>query len=101
MSSIYQINKGVNASMELKGLKAQYIGYMAALLLTSLILFSILFITGLSVYLCLAIIGGGSGFGAFKIYAFSHRYGQHGLEKWMAKKRVPKVIKAYTRKIFF
>jgi len=101
MSSVYQINKGVNASMELKGLKAQYIGYMAALLLTSLILFSILFICGLSVYLCLVLIGGGSGFGTFKIYALSHRYGPHGLQKWMAKKSVPKVIKAYTRKIFF
>ncbi|MFD2871934.1 DUF4133 domain-containing protein [Mucilaginibacter ximonensis] len=101
MNSVYQINKGVNASMELKGLKAQYIGYMAALLLVAFILFAILFIAGVPVYICLILIGGTTGFGAFKIYALSHRYGPHGLQKLIARKRTPKFIKAYTRKIFY
>jgi hypothetical protein len=101
MSSVYPINKGVNTSLEFKGLKAQYIGYFAALLLALLIGFTVLYLFGLSIYLCIVIVGGSGGYGAFKLYALSHRHGAYGLQKLVAQKRTPKVIRAYTRKIFF
>jgi hypothetical protein len=59
---VYQINKGINKPIEFKGLKAQYIGYLAGGLVALLILFAVIYIVGLPVYVCIATIsalGGG------------------------------------------
>ena len=42
-NSIYQINKGINQSIEFKGLKAQYIWYLAGGLVILLIVFAVLY----------------------------------------------------------
>ena len=47
---VYQINKGINKPIEFKGLKAQYIGYLAGGLVGLLILFAVMYISGLPVY---------------------------------------------------
>jgi uncharacterized membrane protein len=101
MNSVYQINKGVNASIEFKGLQAQYIAYFGGMLLALLILFAVLYIIGLSPYLCIALIGSAGGFGAFKIFRLSHVYGPHGMMKLIARKRMPKVLRTYTRTMFY
>ncbi|MGJ1435651.1 DUF4133 domain-containing protein [Sphingobacterium siyangense] len=99
-NSVYKINKGINKSIEFKGLKAQYIWYVAITILTLLILFSILYFLGLSQYVCLAMVGG-TGFWILKvIFGLSKKYGEHGLMKAMAKKMVPTVIKSNNRDIF-
>ncbi|WON93766.1 DUF4133 domain-containing protein [Sphingobacterium sp. UGAL515B_05] len=99
-NSVYKINKGINKSIEFKGLKAQYIWYVAITILTLLILFSILYFIGLSQYVCLMIVGG-AGFWILKvIFSLSKKYGEHGLMKAMAKKMIPTVIKANNRNIF-
>jgi hypothetical protein len=100
MASVYQINKGINTSLEFKGLRAQYIWYFGAMLLVLLILFAILYIIGVPGYICLVLIGSSGGYGSFRLFAISHQYGEHGLMKMAAKKRVPKVLKAYNRKLF-
>jgi hypothetical protein len=41
-ASVYKINKGINKPIEFKGLKAQYIAYLGAGLITLLILFAVL-----------------------------------------------------------
>lgn len=99
-SSIYAINKGINKSIEFKGLKAQYIWYLGAGLLALLVLFAILYFIGISQYLCLAIVllcGAGL---VWKVYDMSHKYGEHGMMKLMARKRVPKVVSANSRVAF-
>ena len=99
-NSVYKINKGINKSIEFKGLKAQYIWYVAITILTLLILFSILYFIGLSQYVCLMMVGG-TGFWILKvIFSLSKKYGEHGLMKAMAKKMIPTVIKANNRNIF-
>ncbi|RCH56831.1 hypothetical protein DJ568_02960 [Mucilaginibacter hurinus] len=98
--AIYQINKGINKPIEFKGLKAQYIGYLAAGLVALLILFAVAYIAGLPVYVCLLVIGilGGTLF--MQVYRLSNTYGQYGLMKKGAKRFLPGYLKFNSRKIF-
>ena len=100
MASVYQINKGINTSIEFQGLKAQYIWYFGGMILALLLLFAVLYMAGMNTYLCLLLTGGAAAGGSMKILALSHKYGEYGLMKMLAKRQVPKVIKAYSRKIF-
>ena len=99
-NSIYNINKGINKSIEFRGLRAQYIWYFAGMVIGLMILFAALYICGVNIYICLVLIGGATTGGTIKIFALSHEYGEHGLMKAMAKKRVPKVLKSYSRRFF-
>jgi hypothetical protein len=99
-NSVYQINKGINKSIEFKGLKAQYIWYLGAGLLGLLILFVVLYIIGISQYICMAIaLLSGTGL-VYKVYGMSNKYGAHGMMKALAKRSIPKVIKSNSRKLF-
>lgn len=100
-NSVYQINKGINQSIEFKGLKAQYIWYLGGGLVVLLIFFAILYIVGLPSLVCVGFIGAAGSFLVFKIYRMSNKYGEYGLMKTLAKKQVPRCIRAYTRAIFF
>jgi len=99
-TSVYTINKGVNASIEFKGLKAQYIWWLAGGLLCLLILFALLYVIGVNTYLCLLIIVGFGSLLFTQVYRMSKTYGQYGLMKRAALRKVPKVIKCYSRKVF-
>jgi len=99
-NSIYQINKGINKSIEFKGLKAQYIWYLGGGIVLLLIIFSLMYIIGLPTYLCLGVILTAGSFLVMKVYSMSRKYGEHGLMKTLARKRVPKVVRSGSRKIF-
>lgn len=99
-TSVYSINKGINKPIEFKGLKAQYIWYLGAGLLGLLILFAVLYICGVNTFVCLGIIVV-TGTGLFMyVYRLSHRYGQYGMMKALAKRNIPKKIKSNSRKPF-
>jgi hypothetical protein len=100
-SSIYQINKGINKSIEFKGLKAQYIWYLGGGLVVLLILFAIVYIIGLNTYLCLAIILIAGVFLFSWVYKLSSKYGRHGMMKKTANRMLPKVIRCNSRHLFF
>lgn len=99
-NSVYQINKGINQSIEFKGLKAQYIWYLGGGVVALLIVFAIMYIIGLPAYLCIGIILSAGAFLVMKIYAMSNKYGEYGLMKALARKQVPKHIKSRSRKFF-
>lgn len=99
-TSVYQINKGVNRPIEFKGLKAQYIWYLGGGLLGLLILFAVLYICGVNTFLCLAIIIIAGTVLFIHVYKLSHKYGEHGMMKSLAKRNIPHVIKSYSRKTF-
>lgn len=100
MATVYEINKGINRSIEFKGIKAQYIIYLAAGLVFLLLSFAILYVIGISIYLCLGIIIP-AGTGLFiAVQRYSKKYGEHGLLKRAAQKRMPTYVKSNTRKIF-
>lgn len=99
-NSVYQVNKGINKSIEFKGLRAQYIWYLAIGILILLILFGTMYAIGIPAFICvgLALIGGTVL--VMKVYAMSAKYGEHGLTKELAKRSIPKVVKCNSRKIF-
>lgn len=99
-NSVYQINKGINQSIEFRGLKAQYIWYLGGGVVTLLIVFAAMYIIGLPTYLCIGIILGAGTLLVTKIYSMSNKYGEHGLMKTLARKQVPAFIKSRSRKNF-
>jgi len=99
-TSVYTINKGINKPIEFRGLKAQYIWYLGGGLLALLILFAILYICGVNTFVCLGIIVIAGTALFVQIYKLSHKYGQHGMMKTLAKRSVPTVVKSYSRRVF-
>jgi len=100
MSSIYHINKGINKPIEFKGLRAQYIAYLAVGLVSLLVGFAVLYICGVNLWVIMPlIIGLGTGL-FFIVFRLSHKYGEHGLVKYFAKKQLPQSLKFRSRRLF-
>lgn len=100
MNSVYKINKGINKPIEFKGLKAQYIGYLGVGVIGLLIVFAILYISGVNVFVCLGLIVILGTLLFMGVYKLSDTYGQHGLLKKIANRNIPECLTARTRKIF-
>ena len=100
MSTIYKVNKGINQTIEFKGLKAQYIWYLGGGIIVLMVLFAALFIIGLPSFMCVGFIGVLGTLLVIKIYALSRKYGQYGMMKALAQKQLPKALKCYSRKVF-
>ena len=98
--SVYPINKGINKSVVFKGLRAQYIWWLGGVVIGAMILFAILYIIGVSAYLCIPLVGGLGAVGVSRVYRMSRRYGEYGLMKRRAQASVPKVIHARSRRLF-
>ncbi|HSJ66801.1 MAG TPA: DUF4133 domain-containing protein [Anditalea sp.] len=93
----FRINKGVNKPMEFKGLKAQYIWYMAIGLGVSLLLFSVLYFLGISLFFN-AIISVGLCAGIYLwVFRLNKEYGEHGMMKLLARRQVPMSIRIKNR----
>lgn len=99
-NSVYQINKGINQSIEFKGLKAQYIWYLGGGMVVLIIFFAILYILGIPSIVCVGLIGVLGTLLVVKIYRMSNQYGEYGMMKALAKKQIPKMIKIYSRRVF-
>lgn len=99
-NSVYKINKGINKSIEFKGLKAQYIWYFGGGVIALLVIFAIMYIIGINSFICLGIILIAGTVLVIKIYALSNKYGEHGMMKAIAKRSVPNVLKSHSRKVF-
>src|ERR1700749_4014618 len=98
--SVFVINKGVSKPIVFKGLKAQYIAYLAIGLVVLLIGFAVLYICGLSLWITLPLIIGLGTALFFSVFRLSHRFGEHGLSKHFAKKQLPDFIRCRSRKLF-
>jgi hypothetical protein len=98
--SVYHINKGVSKPIVFKGLKAQYIAYLAVGLVVLLIGFAVLYICGLSLWIILPVIFGTGTALFIGVFRLSHRFGEHGLAKYLAKKQLPVYLKFRSRKLF-
>lgn len=99
-TSVYKINKGINRPIEFKGLKAQYIWYLAGGLLALLIFFAVIYIIGVNPFLCLLLVISLATWLFLHVYKLSRRYGQHGMMKELAKRSVPQVLKSRSRRVF-
>lgn len=100
MATVYQINKGINKPIEFKGLKAQYIFYLGIGLVFLLLLFAGLYTLGVHLFFCVTLIGS-LGTMLFTIfYRMSHQFGQYGMLKYIAKRKIPPYLKSSSRKVF-
>lgn len=99
-NSVYKINKGINKSIEFRGLKAQYIWYLGSCFLALLLVFAILYIIGVNAFICVGFVLIAGTISVIKIYGMSNKYGGHGMMKKLARHNVPHTIKSKSRKTF-
>ncbi|HLZ88890.1 MAG TPA: DUF4133 domain-containing protein [Puia sp.] len=99
-SKEFTINKGVNRPLMFRGLKAQYVTYLAFGMLGLLLAFVILHLAGLPTYFCVVTILGAGVLLINRVYTFSRKWGQYGLQKRQAARRLPTAIRSRTRRIF-
>ena len=99
-TSIYRINKGINKPIEFKGLKAQYIGYLALGLVFLLIMFAVMYIAGVNMFFCLGLTMISGFFLFLFVYRLSAKYGQYGLLKETARRSLPSDLTCKSRNLF-
>ncbi|SER90218.1 DUF4133 domain-containing protein [Pedobacter rhizosphaerae] len=100
MATVYHINKGVGRPIVFKGLKAQYIAYLALGLVLLLVGFAIGYVSGVPLVLLMvlvSVLGGGL---FIVVFRMSARFGEYGLLKFLAKRSVPKYLVFRSRRIF-
>ena len=99
-NSVYKINKGIDAPIEFKGLKAQYIWYLGGGVIGLMIVFAIMYIIGINPYVCVVFIFIAGMLLFVYVYKLSNKYGEHGMMKRVAKRGIPKTVKCNSRKLF-
>src|SRR5690606_19016496 len=99
-NSVYKINKGINNPIVFKGLKGQYIGYLAIGVLVLLVLFAILYVIGVNVFLCMGLVLTLGVLLFITVFRMSDKYGRNGLAKKLARRKVPEYLKGTSRKLF-
>lgn len=97
---VYSINRGINRPFTFRGLKAQYILYAGGIVLGDLLLYAILYISGLSSWLCLPVCGGLGVTGIGWCYKCSRKYGEYGWMKKRASERTPANLRCTSRRLF-
>lgn len=96
----YSINRGINAPVEFRGLKGQYIGYFAACVVGTLVAFGVLYACGCSLYFCTPSALALGGLASARVFRMSKRHGLHGLSKRRARRQMPKALRSRSRKVF-
>ena len=99
-TSVYHIHKGINRPIVFRGLRAQYILYAGGILVGDLLLFAILYISGVSSWICLPFTITLAAAGILAVYRLSHRYGEFGLLKHRAARRLPPALRSHSRHPF-
>ncbi|MBW7892662.1 MAG: DUF4133 domain-containing protein [Chitinophagaceae bacterium] len=99
-NSVYHINKGINKSIEFRGLKAQYIWYLGGGVIFLLIVFAAMYISGIPSLVCIAVVALAGMALVIKIYSLSNKYGEHGMMKAIARRSIPQRVTCHSRKIF-
>lgn len=100
MAVVYHINKGVGRPIVFKGLKAQYIAYLALGLVLLLIGFAVGYVSGVPLVMLMMLVGVLGGGLFVVVFRMSSRFGEHGLLKYLAKRSVPRYIVFRSRRLF-
>lgn len=88
----YPINKGIGASVEFKGLRAQYLFVFAAGLLLLFVLFVIMYMAGISQWACIAFGSVSATLLVWLAFRLNGKYGEHGLMKLGAARTHPRYL---------
>lgn len=96
----YVVNKGINRSIVFRGLKGQYIWYAGGAMFMVMIMYALMYVCGVNTYLCLLIAVCLAAASIMAVYQLSNSFGEHGLSKALAARKVPSLVKATSRKRF-
>jgi hypothetical protein len=97
---IYPIHRAINKPLCFKGLKAQWLLLAGAAIVGDLLLFIVLYLIGINSWMDI-LIAFGLGAAAFStLLRLSKKYGEYGLMKKAARRRVPRAIRCHTRSCF-
>ncbi len=88
----YQINKGIDKSVEFQGLTMKYILILAGGLIALFLLFVVMSIAGVPNSVSLSIIAISTAILIWQTFALSKRYGEHGVMKRQARSYHPRYI---------
>lgn len=88
----YPINKGIGRSVEFQGLKSQYLFIFAGGLLALFVLFVILYMAGVSQWICIGFGGTAASILVWQTFSLNRRYGEHGLMKRSALHSHPRYL---------
>ena len=88
----YPINKGIGASVEFKGLKAQYLFIFAGGLLLLFVLFVIMYMVGISEWICIGFGATSASLLVWQTFRLNGKYGEHGLMKLSAVRSHPRYL---------
>lgn len=97
MSSVYQVNKGIGQPVVFRGLKAQWIWWLGGGVVVLLLVFAVLYIVGINLGVCVALVLGLGCVLFWLVYRFSRKYGEYGLMKEVARRSVPMALKGCSR----
>jgi hypothetical protein len=100
-TEVYTINKGVNRAVEFRGLKAQWIWWLAGGVVSLLGVFAVLYIVGVNAVVCVGLVLVAGVILFWQVYRLSRVYGRYGLMKRGAARRVPRRVKASSRKVYY
>jgi len=98
MYTVFKVHRRVNSPVEFKGLKGQYILFAGAFVIASMVLFAILYISGVNSYLCLFLCFGIGAIGIGTTYHLSQRYGIYGWRKRRRARASPKALTSGSRR---
>ncbi|HVU56060.1 MAG TPA: DUF4133 domain-containing protein [Puia sp.] len=101
MYAVFKMHRRVNAPVEFKGLKGQYILYAGTTVIGSMMLFAILYIVGVNSYFCLFLCFGIGVVGIGGAYHLSQRYGAHGWRKRRRARASPKALRSGSRRMYW
>lgn len=88
----HPINKGIGASVEFKGLKAQYLFIFAGGLLLLFVLFVIMYMVGISEWICIGFGAVSASLLVWQTFRLNGKYGEHGLMKLGAARSHPRYL---------
>ena len=88
----FEIHKGVDAPVEFKGLRSQYLFICAGGLIGAFLIVVVLYMCGVGQFLCLGVGGALSAGVVMLTYRLNEKYGTYGLMKALAVKLHPRRI---------
>jgi hypothetical protein len=98
--TVYTNHRAIDRPVTFKGLKGQYIVLAGAGLIGDLFLFIVLYCCKLSPWICMGIAFSAGAAMLLTCRHLSARYGQYGLLKHRASKRIPRCLRCRTRIVF-
>lgn len=100
MLPVYKIHRRINAPLQFKGFRAQYIFYAGGVIIGAMLFFAALYISGLNSWIALLLGLGSGALGLAGVHWLSRRFGEYGLQKYWAARRLPKTLRIASRTLF-